>query len=59
MKKLYVQPELELLNVTASNDFLVGSPDDGIDNAEATDSMLNGGDDNGFENIFGKLDGWM
>ncbi len=41
MKKVYVQPELELLKVSASNEFLVGSPDKGIDNAEGKDGWEN------------------
>lgn len=48
MKKVYVQPELELLKLSASNEFLVGSPDDGIEGPEANDSWLEGGNGDGY-----------
>lgn len=47
MKKAYIQPEIELLKVSALNDFLVGSPDDGLDSGEANDSWNGDGDEFG------------
>ena len=51
MKKAYIQPEIELLKVSALNDFLIGSPDDkeGIDDAEAGDGWVN--DNNGRKSV--------
>lgn len=47
MKKAYVQPELELLKVSASNEFLIGSPneDESLGYTDATDGWENNGDD--------------
>lgn len=45
MKKAYIQPEIELLKVSALNDFLIGSPDqDSVVEATggATDGFLGG-----------------
>ena len=58
MKKAYIQPEIELLKVSALNDFLIGSPDDkeGIDNAEAGDGWVN--DNNGDEFGSDSDDAW-
>ena len=57
MKKVYVQPELELLKVSASNEFLVGSPDKGIDNAETPNDWADNGDGNEWENE-NNFDNW-
>ena len=50
MKKAYIQPELELLKVSASNDFLIGSPEQDTSVevvGGATDTIVGGGDDFG------------
>ena len=58
MKKAYIQPEIELLKVSALNDFLIGSPDgkEGIDDAEAGDGWVN--DNNGDEFGSDSDDAW-
>lgn len=46
MKKTYIQPEIELLKVSALNDFLIGSPDQDTvieTTGGATDSFINNG----------------
>lgn len=51
MKKAYIQPELELLKVSASNDFLIGSPEAGTyipTTGGATDNNFGGADENDF-----------
>ena len=56
MKKVYVQPELELLKVSASNEFLIGSPneDESLGYTDATDGWEDnqdwGSGSNDFEN---------
>lgn len=51
MKKAYIQPEIELLKVSALNDFLVGSPDYAIQDGVGEGSWGEGKetDDNDFE----------
>lgn len=46
MKKTYIQPEIELLKVSALNDFLIGSPEQETvieTTGGATDSFIDGG----------------
>lgn len=43
MKKLYVQPELEVLKVSAANEFLVSSPEYSINDGVMGDDMLDDG----------------
>lgn len=57
MKKAYVQPEIELLKVSALNEFLLGSPDDGIESGTG-DEWLGTGDGNGNE-FESEADGWF
>lgn len=59
MKKAYVQPELELLKVSASNDFLIGSPEAGTfvpTTGGATEDNFGGFDGNDY--VGGETDGW-
>ncbi|MEE0927896.1 MAG: hypothetical protein UIG59_01775 [Acutalibacteraceae bacterium] len=47
MKKAYIQPEIELLTVSALEDFLVASPAEGtavVGGSEAGDTWLDDGD---------------
>lgn len=48
MKKAYIQPEIELLKVSALNDFLVVSPNESTD-AGIGDELLGDDDWNGNE----------
>ncbi len=44
MKKVYFQPEIELLTISALEDFLIDSPgdDERYDGGEANDSWIDG-----------------
>jgi hypothetical protein len=58
MKKAYIQPEIELLTVSALEDFLIASPSQGssleVDGEGANDSWLGGNDDD----FVGSADEW-
>ena len=45
MKKVYFQPEIELLTISALEDFLIASPgdDERYDGGDANDSWIGGG----------------
>ncbi|MBE6781189.1 MAG: hypothetical protein E7540_00470 [Ruminococcaceae bacterium] len=43
MKKLYVKPELEVLELSAANEFLVSSPEYGVNEGVMGDDMLDDG----------------
>lgn len=47
MKKMYFQPEIELLTISALEDFLIASPgdDERIEGGAAGDNWLGGGND--------------
>ena len=54
MKKLYVKPELEVLELSAANEFLVSSPEYGVNEGVMGDEMLeNGANDNDWTEVPG------